>query len=232
MIAYLFLASKNFISPNPRGFLPRPLLRAGNQIRISPEKISLGFAKSKSPENSFGKTESTELALEFRQFLLWRNPTSPATTIPKKENGSRGKSKQNAWWRGEGGATERERRNTVVPDSILKWTLRRDGIRRGAYDYISHYHARGACEVITSLCFENRFGLGTINTQVLNLKEFWRGTSGRRKAPTKDFLAGLQGNSEFLARKRARFSRQEAGAKSEAILTHSICLIQKEFLLL
>ena len=85
MIAYLFLASKKFISPNPRGFLPRPLLRAGNQIRISPEKISLGFAKSFSPENSFGKTESTELALEFRQFLLWRNPTSPATTIPKKK---------------------------------------------------------------------------------------------------------------------------------------------------
>jgi len=26
-------------------------------------KCSLGFAKSKSPENSFGKTESTELAL-------------------------------------------------------------------------------------------------------------------------------------------------------------------------
>jgi len=23
--------------------------------------------------------------LEFRQFLLWRNPTLPATTIPKKE---------------------------------------------------------------------------------------------------------------------------------------------------
>jgi hypothetical protein len=57
-------------------------------------------------------------------------------------------------------------------------------------------------------------------------------TSGRRKAPTKDFLAGLQENSEFLARKRAVFFRQEAGAKSEAILTHSICLIQKEFLLL
>ena len=37
-------------------------------------------------------------------------------------------------------------------------------------------------------------------------------TSGRRKAPTKDFLAGLQENSEFLARKRAVFFRQEAGA--------------------
>ena len=53
-----------------------------------------------------------------------------------------------------------------------------------------------------------------------------------RKAPTKGFLAGLQGNSEFLARKHAGFFRRGGGAKSEAILTHSICLIQKEFLLL
>jgi len=33
-------------------------------------------------------------------------------------------------------------------------------------------------------------------------------------------------------RRDGLFFRQEAGAKSEAILTHSICLIQKEFLLL
>ena len=57
-------------------------------------------------------------------------------------------------------------------------------------------------------------------------------TNGRRKAPTKDFLAGLQENSEFLARWRALFFRRGGGAKSEAIMTHSICLIQKEFLLL
>gem|GEM_PF-6335242 len=57
-------------------------------------------------------------------------------------------------------------------------------------------------------------------------------TNGRRKAPTKDFLAGLQGNSEFWARKRAVFFRRGGGAKSEAILTHRICLIQKEFSLL
>jgi len=57
--------------------------------------------------------------------------------------------------------------------------------------------------------------------------------SGRRKASTKDFLAGLQGNSEFLARWRALFFRQEAGAKSEAILTNfALPEIQKEFLLL
>ncbi len=144
-------------------FLPKPLLfhlRHPNSKKNEPKFWQiLSF-----PKNSFAKTSSTELALEFRQFLLWRNPTSPATTIPKKENGSRGKSKQNAWWRGEGGATERERRNTVVPDSILKWTLRRDGIRRGAYDYISHHHTLRACDIITSLCFGSRCEFGTIET--------------------------------------------------------------------
>ena len=29
---------------------------------------------------------------------------------------------------------------------VLKRMLCRDGIRRGAYDFISHYHARGACD--------------------------------------------------------------------------------------
>jgi hypothetical protein len=53
-------------------------------------------------------------------------------------------------------------------------------------------------------------------------------TNGRRKAPTKDFLAGLQGNSEFLARKRAVFFRRGGGAKSEAILTVYICLQDKK----
>jgi len=120
----------------PHSF-PRPLSAGG--------KCSLGFAKSKSPENSFGKTESTELALEFRQFLPLEKPDlALATTIPKKEKGNRAKQKKNAWWRGEGGTTERERRNAVVPDSIPKWTLRRDGIRRGAYDYISNYKSLGA----------------------------------------------------------------------------------------
>ena len=44
-------------------------------------------------------------------------------------------------------------------------------------------------------------------------------TSGRRKAPTKDFLAGLQENSEFLARKRAVFFRRGGGA-SQRFLWH------------
>jgi hypothetical protein len=140
-------------------FLPKPLLfhlRHPNSKTDEPK-----FWQILSPKNSFAKTSSTELALEFRQFLLWRNPTSPATTIPKKENGSRGKSKQNAWWRGEGGAEQQKRRQTVVPDSLVERRLCRDGIRRGAYDYISHHHTLRACDII---CFGNRCEFGTIQT--------------------------------------------------------------------
>jgi hypothetical protein len=229
------MSAPNF-SKTKRGangkFLPKPLLfhlRTPNSKKNEPK-----FWQILSPKNSFAKTSSTELALEFRQFLLWRNPTSPATTIPKKENGSRGKSKQNAWWRGEGGATERERKNTVVPDSVLKWTLRRDGIRRGAYDYISHHHTLGACEVITSLCFGNRCEFGTIQTPEWNLAVENQPRSGRAVGTPTLFRPfspmNSPMNSDSRLRRNGLFFRQEAGAKSEAILTNSICLIQKEFL--
>ena len=86
---------------------------------------------------------------------------------------------------------------------------------------------KGADEV-RIICFEKRYELGTIQTPIRNSTIFSVDTSGRRKAPTKDFLAGLQGNSEFLARKRAEFFRRGGGAKSEAILTHSICFGYKK----
>ncbi len=56
--------------------------------------------------------------------------------------------------RGRNGTVEAEEH---AFQRVLERMLCRDGIRRGAYDYISHHHARGACEVITSHCFENRF---------------------------------------------------------------------------
>ena len=140
-------------------FLPKPLLfhlRHPNSKTDEPK-----FWQTLSPKNSFAKTSSTELALEFRQFLLWRNPTSPATTIPKKENGSRGKSKQNAWWRGEGGAEQQKRRQTVVLDSLVERRLCRDGIRRGAYHLVSNHHTLRACHISD---FGNKCELGTIQT--------------------------------------------------------------------
>ena len=62
--------------------------------------------------------------------------------------------------RGRNGTAEAEEH---AFQRVLERMLCRDGIRIGAYDYISHHHILGACH-ITSLCFENRFGLGTINT--------------------------------------------------------------------
>ena len=99
-----------------------------------------------------------------------------------------------------------------------------------AYDLVSSHHALRACHII---CFGNRCEFGTIQTPIRNSKVFSVDTNGRRKAPTQDFLAGLQENSEMRARLRAMFFRQEAGAKSEAILTNfALPEIQKEFLLL
>ena len=107
-------------------FLPKPLLF---HLRHPNSKTNQSkFWQILSPKNSFAKTSSIELALEFRQFLLWRNPTSPATTMPKKENWNRAKPKKNVWWRGEGGAEQQKRRQTVVSDSLVERRLCRDGI--------------------------------------------------------------------------------------------------------
>ena len=140
-------------------FLPKPLLfhlRHPNSKTDEPK-----FWQILSPKNSFAKTSSIELALEFRQFLLWRNPTSPATTIPNQKRENPRQTKKNAWWRGEGGAEQQKRRQTVVPDSLVERRLCRDGIHRGAYDLVSSHHTLRACHII---CFEKRYELGTIQT--------------------------------------------------------------------
>ena len=85
------------------------------------------------------------MELEFRQFLLWRNPTSPATTIPKKENWNRAKTKRMRG--GEARAERNGRSGGTRSQRVLERMLSRDGIRRGAYDYISHYHFLGACHI-------------------------------------------------------------------------------------
>jgi hypothetical protein len=54
---------------------------------------------------------------------------------------------------------------------------------------------------------------------------------GTREARPKDSRRFSQTNSEFLARLRALIFRQEAGSKSEAILTHSICNTKRIFAL-
>ena len=64
-----------------------------------------------------------------------------------------------------------------------------------------------------------------------NSSVFWKPKCGTREARPTDFPPFFQTNSDSRLRRDGLFFRQETGAKSEAILTHSICLIQKEFLL-
>ena len=101
------------------------------------------------------------------------------------------------------------------------------GSVRGAQH--SLHHAIGAYDII---CFGNRCELGTIETPEWNLAVENQPRSGRAVGTPTLFRLIFQTNSDSRLRRDAGFFRQEAGAKSEAILTDSICLIQKEFLLL
>src|SRR3989338_6583241 len=209
---FCFLSAPNF-SKTKRGangkFLPKPLLfhlRHPNSKTDEPK-----FWQILSPKNCFAKTSSALKPRHTARILGGQNPKKKnvLSIIEKIHPRENQKSKEHFFFLG-------------LPSEARRWR----GFRR-AYGLISSHHALRACHII---CFENKCELGTIQTPIRNSTIFSVDTSGRRKAPTKDFLAGLQGNSEFLARKRAGFFRRGGCAKSEAILTHSICLIQKEFL--
>ena len=155
--------NKGFSSPRqnpkriPPAFIPQTPF-CGRNPNPKPRRISktlVSVLPNQNPQKIVLAKPSPHL--NSVSFSLRRNPPSPRHHHTEKRKGNRAKQKNNAWWRGEGGATERERKRTPVFWCSVEWTLRHDGIRRGAYDYISHHHARGACEVITSLCFENRF---------------------------------------------------------------------------
>ena len=97
------------------------------------------------------------------------------------------------------------------------------------------------------ICFESRFELGTINTPIQNSTAFSKPEGGTREARPTDFppifpnefrIFGALARTDFSPRRRFEpkislaqtfFAKR---SESEAILTHSICLIQKEFLLL
>src|SRR3989344_5028177 len=90
------------------------------------------------------------------------------------------------------------------------------GAQIGAYDSVSLHHARGACDII---CFGSRCEFGTIETPIRNSKVFLKQKCGTREARPKDSRRIPPTNSEFLARLRALFFRQEAGA-SQRFLWH------------
>jgi len=75
--------------------------------------------------------------------------------------------------------------------------------------------------------FENRCELGTIKTPLGNSSVFWKPKCGTREARPTDFPPFFQTNSDSRLRRGELFFRQGGGAKSEAILTHSICFDTK-----
>jgi len=175
-------------------------------------KIRRGFAKSFSPENSFGKTESALKPHALPKYLEGRTPKKNVLSIFKKKFTPAKSKKQETFFFGVAGVL------------ASAWGFLR------AYDLVSSHHALRACHII---CFESKCELGTIETPIRNSTIFSVDSSGRRKAPTKDFPPFFQTNLESRLRRDGGFFRQEAGAKSEAILTKfALPEIQKEFLLL
>ena len=103
-----------------------------------------------------------------------------------------------------------------------------------AYGAVSSHYALRACHII---CFESKCELGTIKTPEWNLAVENQPRSGRAEGTPTLFRPFSPMNSGFGILPRLRrdglFFRQEAGAKSEAILTKfALPEIQKEFLLL
>ena len=90
---------------------PDPFLRAGNAVSVLPNQNP--------QKNSFGKTESIKWLLRIPSVSPLEKPDLAHHHHTKKRNLNRRQTKQNAWWRGEGGATEWRRRHTVVPDSVV-----------------------------------------------------------------------------------------------------------------
>ena len=119
--------------------------------------------------------------------------------------------------------------------SVSERRLWRGGIHFGAYASGSSPHARGACEINRS-AIGNRCELGTIETPEQNLtifsEVFQKPKCGTREVRPNGFRLNPQENPPKMnpnpARKRAEFFRREAGSKSEAILTYSICFEYKK----
>ena len=148
----------------------------------------------------FSETETAKQNQKFPFHFLSAPPTPPAENLKLR--------KENFWFLP---ATEGSGRGAQI----------------GAYDSISLHHARGACDII---CFGSRCEFGTIETPKWNLAVENQPRSGRAEGTPTLFRPFSPMNSDSRLRRDGLFFRQETGAKSEAILTNSICLIQKEFL--
>ena len=195
-------------------FLPKPLLfhlRHPNSKTNQPK-----FWQILSPKNSFAKTSSALKPHALPRNFLGRTPKEKHPFLFQKK------------------FHPRQIRNarSVFSFGVAGVLASAWGFLR-AYGAVSSHHARGACEVITSLCFGNRCEFGTIQTPKWNLAVENQPRSGRAVGTPTLFRPFSPMNSDSRLRRDGLFFRQEAGAKSEAILTNfALPEIQKEFLLL
>ena len=133
-------------------FLPKPLLfhlRHPNSKTNEPK-----FWQILSPKNSFAKTSSALKPHALPRNFLGRTPKEKHPFLFQKK------------------FHPRQIRNarSVFSFGVAGVLASAWGFLR-AYGAVSSHHARGACEVITSLCFGNRCEFGTIQTPVVTCSE-------------------------------------------------------------
>ena len=133
---------------------PDPFLRAGNAVSVLPNPNP--------QKNSFGKTESEELALRIPSVSPLEKPDLARHHHTEK------KKTESAEHKTECVVARRGRNGTAVAErhcfrSVSERTMCRDGIRIGAYTLVLLHHALRACHII---CFEKRYELGTIQTPI------------------------------------------------------------------
>ena len=137
---------KNILAPNSEKeisgangkFLPKPLLfhlRHPNSKTNQPK-----FWQILSPKNSFAKTASVLKPHALPEYLEGRTPKEKHPFLFQKK--FRPRQIRNA--------------RSVFSFGVAGVLASAWGSLR-AYASVSLYHARGACDIITSLCFENRF---------------------------------------------------------------------------
>ena len=184
------------------GFLPKHLLL---RLRLPNSKTNQPkFWQILSPKNSFAKTSSALKPRHTARILGGQNPKKKnvLSILEKITPAKIRKSKEHFFFLG-------------LPSEARRWR----GFR-GAYDLVSSHHARSAWHISD---FGNRCELGTIETPEQNLAVENQPRSGRAVGTPTLFRLIFQTNSESRLRRDGGFFRQETGAKSEAILTHSIC---------
>src|SRR3989344_5137427 len=129
-------------------FLPKPLL-----FHLRPPNSKTNESKFwqilSSPKNSFAKTSSALKPHALPEYLEGRTQKEKHPFLFQKKFHPR----QNKYAR------------SVFSFGVAGVLASAWGFLR-AYEAVSSHHVRGACEVITSLCFGNRCEFGTIQTQV------------------------------------------------------------------